>query len=150
MKSSVEQVFLVMDGEREYQRKFITGNPERSDGSKKYPEDYLIMIETYLRKAVDAYTLEKGNTPALHQIRKVTTLADRCLDEHGRGDYRFMVNDHRYTIMPQSVGGFLHYLEYLLAEARKIWSIKMAVLDEIIKIAECGIYCMEEFGAHPR
>ena len=75
-----EQVFELINGERDYQNKL---GPERTDGSDKTVGDYLTMLRCYLRKAEDAWTDNAGCEPALDQIRKVAAIAVRCMEDHG-------------------------------------------------------------------
>ena len=77
---SREDVYKLIDGEREYQSKL---GPDRTDGSDKTVGDYLTMLRSYLRKAENAWTDNAGCEPALDQIRKVAAIAVRCMEDHG-------------------------------------------------------------------
>lgn len=55
----------------------------RTDGSEKTVGDYLVMLDTYLRKAKDEWTFNDGTEEARHEIRKIAAIALRCLEEHG-------------------------------------------------------------------
>lgn len=75
-----EQVYKAIDGERDYQDSL---GPDRTDGSVKSVGDYITMLNTYQRRATDAWTNIPGNRQALHEIRKIAAIAVRCMEEHG-------------------------------------------------------------------
>lgn len=56
---------------------------DRTDGSPKTVGEYLTMLDTYLRRAQDAWTTTAGTEAARHEIRKIAAIAVRCLDDHG-------------------------------------------------------------------
>lgn len=73
-------VYDVIDGERDYQNALPDS---RTDGADRSVGDYIVMAERYMRKAIDAWTDNPGNGPALHQLRKVAAICVRCMEEHG-------------------------------------------------------------------
>ncbi len=73
-------VYSVIDGERDYQESLPDS---RTDGANKTVGDYIVMAERYMRKAIDDWTDNPGNTQALHQLRKVAAICVRCMEEHG-------------------------------------------------------------------
>jgi len=75
-----EEVYRVIDGERDYQDSL---GSDRTDGSQHTTGDYLTMLDSYVRKAKDAWTNKPGNTAALNEIRKCAAIAVRCMEEHG-------------------------------------------------------------------
>lgn len=75
-----QQVYLAIDGEREYQDSLPR---TRTDGSAKGVGDYLTLISRYHRKAEDDWSDTAGNDAALHQIRKIAAIAVHCLEDHG-------------------------------------------------------------------
>jgi len=74
------EVYNAIDSERHYQDNLPT---TRTDGSDKTVGDYLTMIESYRRRANDAWTDNPGTVEALHVIRKIAGIAVRCMEEHG-------------------------------------------------------------------
>lgn len=78
------EVYKLIDGEREYQDSLRYDGVNARFGDMEHEVgEYLVMFATYLRKAEDGWTLNKGNDQALHQIRKLATIAVRCMEEHG-------------------------------------------------------------------
>lgn len=75
-----DYVYRAIDTERDYQDNL---GSDRTDHSTKTVGDYLTMLRHYLDEATHAWTLNKGNGPALHSIRKVAGIAVRCMEEHG-------------------------------------------------------------------
>lgn len=74
------QVYEMIDTERAYQDSL----PEsRTDGSAKTPCDYLVMFDTYLRRAFDSWTENAGSDKALENIRKLAGIAVHAMEEHG-------------------------------------------------------------------
>jgi hypothetical protein len=93
-----EEVFKVIDGERDYQDNLKLGPDGRTDGKKKTIGDYLTLIRDYLRKADAAHTGNPGNVPALHQIRKAAAIAVQCLETIG------MTRPEVYLLMGRDLG----------------------------------------------
>lgn len=77
-----DDVYRLIDGERDYQDSL---GPDRREPSELPHSvgDYLVMLDTYLRKAKDGWTNNPGVTPALEQIRKVAAIAVHCMEDHG-------------------------------------------------------------------
>ena len=73
-------VYSVIDGERDYQNEL---GPDRTDSSQKSVGDFLSLMRSYLNDADKAFATNPGTVPTLHEIRKVTALGVRCLEEHG-------------------------------------------------------------------
>lgn len=77
-----QQVYSLIDGERNYQdslgpdRRLPTEIPHTTG-------DYLVMLDTYVRKAKDAWTNTAGDPAALEQIRKVAAIAVHCMEDNG-------------------------------------------------------------------
>jgi len=80
MTSTRKIVYEVIDGERDYQNNLPS---DRTDNSEKTVGDYLTMLESYRRRASDAWTDNAGTQDALHVIRKIAAIAVRCMEEHG-------------------------------------------------------------------
>ncbi len=75
-----EEVYQVIDGERDYQDSL---GSDRTEGFTHSVGDSLVLLDTYLRKAKDAWSLNAGNTAALHEIRKIAGIAVRCMEQNG-------------------------------------------------------------------
>lgn len=78
-----QEVYQVVDGERDYQDELGMGPDGRTDGQPKSVGDYLTLLDVYLRKAQDAYAGRPGNVPSLHEVRKVAGIAVQCMEVHG-------------------------------------------------------------------
>ena len=79
-KITRKKVYKVIDGERDYQNYL---GSDRMDGSDHSVGDYLTMMDTYFRRAKDAWTNNPGDVASLKEIRKVAAIAVRCMEEHG-------------------------------------------------------------------
>jgi hypothetical protein len=76
------QVYALIDGERDYQDSL---GPDRRE-PVEVPHstgEYLVMLDTYLRKAKDAWTNTAGDRAALDQIRKIAGIAVHCMEDNG-------------------------------------------------------------------
>jgi len=82
MLTSREEAFRVITLERNYQDLLTPSRVEPSERPHSVGEE-LVMLDTYIRKAKDAYTGKPGNIAALHEIRKIAALAVRCMENHG-------------------------------------------------------------------
>lgn len=70
----------VVDQERQYQDEL----PEdRTDGLFRSLGDYLTMLDTYVRKAADAWTNNAGVFEALEVVRKIAGICVHCMEDHG-------------------------------------------------------------------
>ena len=84
-----QKVYALIDNEREYQER--TYNPEEvlSSGQTRRTRDLdvtpgLVMLDSYMRKAQDAWTGKKGSSLAsLQQIAKIAAIAVRILERAG-------------------------------------------------------------------
>jgi hypothetical protein len=80
-----QQVYSLIDGERDYQDALIKENgwidPKRVG-------EYLTILRAYLRKAEDAYIKESDSgpvaeRPSLDNIRKIAGIAVACMEQNG-------------------------------------------------------------------
>ncbi len=78
--ASRDQVYEAIDSERDYQDAL---GADRTDGFDHTVGEYLVMLDTYLRKAKDAWTMNAGNKAALEEIRKIAGISVRCMEDHG-------------------------------------------------------------------
>lgn len=68
--------------ERVYQNALGTDRVETQEMPLSVGEE-LVILDTYLRRAQDAYTSNPGCEPALNQVRKIAAIAVRCMENHG-------------------------------------------------------------------
>lgn len=75
------EVIAAINGELAYQATL----PEqgRSDNRETTVEGQLVTLQTYTRRAVDAWTTNRGDEQALDALRKVAAIAIRALLKHG-------------------------------------------------------------------
>jgi len=74
-----EDVYKLIDGERDYQDKM---GSDRTDGSDKAVGDYLTLLRSLCYKADMAYYDNAGNNSALDNIRKLAAVAVRCMERY--------------------------------------------------------------------
>lgn len=82
MKASRRRAYATIDGERDYQdslgpERYEPGRGEHTTGES------LVLLDSYVRKAQDAYTECAGDDAALHMVRKVAAIAVRCMEANG-------------------------------------------------------------------
>ena len=73
-------VYQVIKDERNYQDRL---GPDRTDGSDHNSLDFLVMFDTYLRQAIDAWTMNPGTDEALNVVRKLAAIAVHCMERNG-------------------------------------------------------------------
>jgi hypothetical protein len=74
------KVYELIDGERKYQDSLP---PSRTDGEQRSVGDYLTMLRSYMGKADAAWTDNPGDEQALDVVRKIASIAIRCMEDHG-------------------------------------------------------------------
>jgi hypothetical protein len=77
---SREQVYAAIEDERAYQDA-RWGGP--SHDAFKSTGDFLVYMQDYMRRAVEAYTTNVGDLAALHMIRKVVALGVAAMEFNG-------------------------------------------------------------------
>lgn len=78
-----KKVYEMIDKERDYQDSLCDkGTFRHSESDKSVPAE-LTMIKVYTDKALEDWTNNRGDIPALHQVRKIAALTVRCLENHG-------------------------------------------------------------------
>jgi hypothetical protein len=81
-----QEVYAAIDSEREYQDRVIANDPARHDANVDADHSvgaYLTMLDSYLRKAQDAWTDHAGHDKALDIVRKIAGIAVHCMEDHG-------------------------------------------------------------------
>lgn len=74
-----EDVYKLIDGERDYQDSL---GANRTDGRQHSVGEYLVMLDTYLRRAFDAWTGNPGDSAALDEVRKIAGIAVHCMEDY--------------------------------------------------------------------
>jgi len=84
-----EQVWIVVDRERDYQNQAYSGKEKTSSGQTREERDLdvapgILMLDAYVTKAMLAWVDTKGTQlPALQQIAKIAAIAVRILERAG-------------------------------------------------------------------
>ena len=84
-KMKREDVYKLIDGEREYQKKWDAQRIEKGLPTRdKYAtvESWILWMEDYLTRARTAATNDTDKTTALEHIRKVTALGVACMENN--------------------------------------------------------------------
>lgn len=76
-----QEVIDALNGELEYQNK-IAGT-DRANLEDNGVAGQVLTLQTYARKANDAWTLNSGNEEALAELRKCAAIAIRALVRYG-------------------------------------------------------------------
>jgi hypothetical protein len=76
-----EEVYKVIDGERDYQDSLW--HTDEGHSNPLQPGEFLVLLSVYLRKAQEEWTVEpKPEINTLHAVRKVAGIAVNCLEQH--------------------------------------------------------------------
>lgn len=75
------KVFGVITEERKFQDAQVQNG--RFEKEVHSVAEELLLMQTYLNKAIKAYADNYGDAPALHQLRKVVALGVRAMENHG-------------------------------------------------------------------
>lgn len=78
-----EEVYSIIDGEREYQE-------YKWKGHRHEVGAYITILQNYVDKSRHAWTDNNGDEKALEEIRKIAAIAVSCMEEHG-------VNKRKYN-----------------------------------------------------
>lgn len=71
-----EEVYAVIDGERDYQ-------DMRWPGHKHSVTEFLVFIDHYVKRGMTAVSTQDGERGAFGDIRKIAALAVACMEENG-------------------------------------------------------------------
>jgi hypothetical protein len=85
MKTTREAVYKAIDSERDYQDHLSCDRTELCNAEDKTRPvgDYLVMLDSYTRKAKDAWTDHAGSDAALEVMRKIAGIAVHCMEDNG-------------------------------------------------------------------
>lgn len=72
-------VYKLIDGERDYQDALPS---DRTDGRKHTVGEFMIMLQYYMDKAVEAWTTNAGDEKSLDVIRKIAGICVNCMENH--------------------------------------------------------------------
>ncbi len=79
-----QEVYELIDGEREYQDAQITnGRFEGGSNQKHEVGAYITMLTHYVNKLQEAWTMNHGDQAALDVMRKCAGIAVHCMEDHG-------------------------------------------------------------------
>jgi len=81
MKTSRDEVYAAIDGERDYQDSLRETGQFANLTHPVAAE--ILMLESYVARARASWVDNKGVEPALQMIRKVAGIAVRCMETHG-------------------------------------------------------------------
>lgn len=79
-QATQQEVFDALVEERVYQNSL---SPERTDNHVRTVAEELVLMQTYLTRAFEAWTDNPGDTQALDVIRKIGGMAVRCMENNG-------------------------------------------------------------------
>ena len=79
-----QEVYKLIDGERDYQDSFISNTDNnRSEGIPHQVAGYVVMINHYVQKLNQAWTENAGCEKALDVVRKIAGIAVHCMEDYG-------------------------------------------------------------------
>lgn len=91
MKFSREEVYAILNGERDYQDK-IWNEHTTASGGKHVPSEWLVYIQHYLTKAIEvASTLPnpESNDLVMENIRKIGAMCVAAMEQNGVSHRKF-------------------------------------------------------------
>lgn len=74
------EVYNYIDGERDYQDKLSS---DRTDGREHTVGDFVVMLNHYIQKLNEEWTLNAGDEEALKVVRKIAGITVHCMEKHG-------------------------------------------------------------------
>ena len=80
MKLTREQVYKIIDSERDYQNHL---SKEKGYDDNHSTAEHLVLLRSYLNRAETAWCDNLGDDMALEGIRKIAGIAVRCMEENG-------------------------------------------------------------------
>jgi hypothetical protein len=79
-KSSREEVYSAINTERDYQDKL---GADRTDGRQHQLAGFVTMMNHYMQKLNETWTLNAGDEEALKVVRKIAGIAVHAMEKHG-------------------------------------------------------------------
>ena len=84
-------VYTIIDTERAYQDRTYNPDEVLSSGCTRRQRDldvtsHLVLLDVYVKKAMEAWLAKGDNKPSLKQIAKVAAIAVRALERAGGSD----------------------------------------------------------------
>jgi hypothetical protein len=86
MKSTRQEVYAALDGERAYQDSLWSPENGGNILESRRPEEWLIYMDVYLRKAQDAITSDIDSIAipnTMHIIRKIGAMCVAAMEQNG-------------------------------------------------------------------
>jgi hypothetical protein len=74
-----DDVYELIDGERDYQDALPS---TRTDGREHTVGEYMIMMQYYMAKAVEGWTMTPSDQKALDNIRKIAAICVHCMEDY--------------------------------------------------------------------
>jgi hypothetical protein len=74
-----DDVYELIDGERDYQDSLPS---TRTDGREHTVGEYMIMLQYYMNKAVEVWTMTPSDVEALNNIRKIAGICVHCMEDY--------------------------------------------------------------------
>ena len=80
-----EEVYKLIDGERNYQDKLAGARNGKEEDrlTAKSTGDYIVLLSSYIRRAQDEWTDNAGDRAALDVVRKIAGIAVHCMEDNG-------------------------------------------------------------------
>lgn len=96
-----DEVYALIDGERYYQDNVIKPDINRTGSAGMHSVgEFLVMMDTYLKRAMRAWTEGAGDRDASDNIRKVAGIAVTCMEQNGAPEREFGASSQRSTLAP--------------------------------------------------
>lgn len=73
------EVYKLIDGERDYQDSLP---PSRTDGRNHTVGEFMVMLQYYMNKAIEGWTMTPNDKGALDNIRKIAGICVHCMEHH--------------------------------------------------------------------
>lgn len=174
MKHSIEEVFEVLSGEREYQHVRWPGHRHGVASYLTYMNDYLLEAQSITSRT------DEIQARAMSTLRKFATLGVACMQDNGivrRMNRTYMpgerdinvvfatVNEERdYQALmhptrepgasnPLEIGEEFTLIRNFLRKADEMWASRRgdeAALECVRIVTACAVRCMQNHGAPPR
>jgi len=74
-----EDVYKLIDEERDYQDRLPS---IRTDGREHTVGEFMVMLQYYMSRAIEAWTMNSGDADALNEIRKIAGICVNCMEHH--------------------------------------------------------------------
>lgn len=86
-----EEVYDKINQERNFQDSFIKEKFNNLNYPNNIPTE-ILMMESYIRKAIDAWTSNKIDQAVLNEVIKILAIGVRCMENHGKSETNIFIN----------------------------------------------------------